>query len=110
MSQQMVCWQTQRSKFMPRVDNSGSNVHEWCESPDNKYGSGSSTYDVCMRCYKHLKSDPHFYDEELKPYNGDPLGIDGWGGDVVHPPYEDDDYICAVCKRKLKESDDHGWD
>jgi len=91
---------------MPRVDNLGSNVHEWCES----HRETSSTHDVCMRCYKHLKSDPHFYDGELKPYNGDPPGIDGWGGDVEHPAYEYDDYTCAVCERKLKESDDHGWE
>ena len=95
---------------MPRIDNLGSNVHEWYESPDNPHGNGSSTYDVCMRCYKDLKSDPHIYDEALKPYNGDPLGIDGWGGDVDHATYENDDCTCAVCERKLKESDDHGWE
>jgi hypothetical protein len=93
---------------MPRIYNLGSNVDEWYESPDdNPHGSGPSTYDVCRMCYKHLKSDPHFYDEELKPYNGDPLGIDGWGGDDHHPAYENDDCTCAVCERKLTRSDNH---
>ena len=94
---------------MPRVDNLGSNVSEWYDSPKAK-GNGSSTHDVCMRCYKRLKSDPHIYNFQLKPYNGDPLGIDGWGGDVCHPPYEEENCTCAVCDCKLKKRDNDGWE
>lgn len=93
---------------MPRVINLGSNVLEWCFSPNNKHGHINSHYDVCMRCYKRLKSDPHIYNEKLKPYNDrEPVGIDGWGGWGDHPEsYEYEDYTCAVCDCKLKKRDD----
>lgn len=86
---------------MPRIENLGSNVSAWC----NRTGNGSSTHDVCVRCYGRVEANPHAFDAQLDRYNGDPLGTEGWGGDVAHPPYEDEDYTCAVCDRPLGERD-----
>lgn len=85
-----------------RVENLGKNVGEWCEQT----GNGSSTYDLCEHHARQLDKDPHAYDTILRPYNGDPIGIDGWGGDVAHPNYDDDEYRCTIpdCKVLLT-----GW-
>lgn len=86
---------------MPRIENNGDSVSEWCE----RTGNGSSTHDVCKPCYNRLEKNPHLFDSKLDRYNGDPLGEEGWGGDVCHPPYEGEDYSCEICKRKLTERD-----
>jgi hypothetical protein len=75
-----------------RVENLGTNVSEWCE----KTGNGSSTVDLCKAHAKQLDRDSHRFDEYLFPYNGDPVGEGGWGGNVEHPNYDDDDYRCAI--------------
>jgi len=90
-------WRTGR-----RVDNLGANVSAWHESPEAG-GNGSSTYDVCSECCWDLEQDPHAHDDDLTPYNGDPQGEDGWGGDVVHPPYDDGEYTCKVCGVPLRD-------
>lgn len=86
---------------MPRVEALGNNIKEHCR----KTGDGSQTHDVCRHCYDRLVSDPHFYDEELE-ISGEPKPEDGWGGEVVHPNYEENDYQCAVCTKQLDEDDD----
>jgi len=85
---------------MPRVANSGSNVDEWC----NRSGNGSSTHDLCKWCAGTLERNPHGLD--LRPYNGDPVGTEGWSGDVDHPEYAECDYTCEVCGKKLTSRDD----
>jgi hypothetical protein len=89
---------------MPRVENLGTNVDEWWEREQE----GSSTFDVCFDCHCDLENDPHAYDDELAPYNGDPSGDAGRGGDVEHPSYDesDIDYDCEVCGAKLTGLDD----
>jgi len=89
---------------MPRVENLGKNVDRWWEEEE----SGSSTFDVCSVCYEELAIDPHAFDDELSPYNGDPAGDAGRSGDVEHPSYGeyDIDYDCEVCHAKLTEDDD----
>jgi hypothetical protein len=91
-----------RPKAGVRVDNLGANVDEWCQ----KTGNGSSTYDLCVGCAASLASDPHCYDKQLQPYNGDPQGVDGWGDSVDHPPFDDDHYRCTICKVRLREEED----
>ena len=86
---------------MPRIENMGKNVEEWCE----KTGNGSSTHDLCFPCSQRLEKNPHLFDKKLDTYNGDPVGEDGWGGEVSHPPYEEMYYDCAVCNRRLDEND-----
>jgi hypothetical protein len=92
---------------MPRVENVGANVSEW----NNCTGDGSSTHDLCQRCYKRLDKDPHCFDNELHPYHhGEPHGTDGWQGDVAHPSYEEEwcgPQYCKICKCKLWEADDN---
>lgn len=88
---------------MPRVENIGSNVNLWYNNPGN--GNGSSTFDICKQCADELKSDPHAFDDKLKPYNGDPPGDEGREGDCDHPLYQDEDYGCEVCKKSLTEED-----
>jgi hypothetical protein len=89
---------------MPRVENLGKNVDAWWEEEQE----GSSTFDVCFECHGILEHDPHAFDEELAPYNGDPSGDAGRGGDVEHPSYGeyDIDYDCEVCGDKLTAADD----
>jgi hypothetical protein len=87
---------------MPRVYNIGKSVDAFCE----KTGNGSSSWDLCQDCAHDLKNDPHIFDAELIPYNGDPNGEDGREGDMEHPSYSECDYKCEVCKQPLTEDDD----
>lgn len=88
---------------MPRVENMGENVTEWCE----KTGDGSSTFNLCTDCHDVLEDDPHAFDKKLKPYgDGEPEGDEGRGGDASHPSYDEDDYTCDVCGCKLTSDDD----
>ena len=87
---------------MPRVYNAGENVDKWCDETDE----GSSTLDVCASHYRDLKYDPHTYDDQLKPYNGDPKGDAGWLGEAAHPPYAEEDYECEICGKVLGDDDD----
>lgn len=90
---------------MPRIENSGDNVTDWC----NTTGNGSSTHDVCKSCYSKLankgKDAAARLAKGLYLYNGDPVGSDGWVGDIDHPPYEEEDYSCSSCGKKLTARD-----
>jgi len=86
---------------MPRIENMGENVSEFCEAS----GDGSSTFDLCACCAEVLEDDPHAYDAELEPYNGDPYGDDGYGGDCEHPDYDEEDYVCEICGDQLTALD-----
>ena len=87
---------------MPRVENMGDNVTEWCTAS----GEGSSTFDVCKGCAAKLETDPHRYDDELAVYGPhEPDGTDGRGGDCSAPDYDDEEYNCAVCDRRLTGRD-----
>ena len=87
---------------MPRIDNCGKNVADYCE----KTGEGSSTFDVCNECASELHHFPHAFDEFLPPYNGDPLGDEGYFAGCEHPPYDECDYTCEICEAKLTAEDD----
>lgn len=87
---------------MPRVENCGPSVLKFCAES----GNGSSTYDVCLACWQKLEKNPHAFDAVLRPFNGDPRGEDGWGGEADHPPYEEcDDYRCEACGKRLTSRD-----
>ena len=85
---------------MPRVENCGYNVDSWCVQS----GNGSSTHDLCRVCAAHLKRAPKGL--SLKPYNGDPVGVDGWFEGVEHPEYAGWGYTCEICGRELTSQDD----
>ena len=84
---------------MPRIENTGKNVTEYCQ----KTGNGSSTADLCNACYRKVDANPHAFD--LDRYNGDPKGDQGWWGEIEHPSYSGDDYRCGVCDKKLTYKD-----
>jgi hypothetical protein len=84
---------------MPRVENLGKNVDEWYE----EYEEGTSTHDVCNDCHEELEQDPSCFNNKLTPYNGDPQGDEGWGGDCARPDYDDEEYDCEVCGKRLTE-------
>jgi hypothetical protein len=84
---------------MPRIENHGDNVTEWCLRTSN----GSTTHDLCNKCFKVVKKNPHEFSLDL--YNGDPLGEAGWLGEIEHPDYSGCDYKCAVCNKKLTYKD-----
>jgi hypothetical protein len=91
---------------MPRVENLGPNVDAWYRT-NNPDGAGSSTHDVCAAHAELLEDAPHAFNQQLVPYHArEPQGEDGWGGDVAHPPYDDDDYRCAVCNHRLHDDED----
>jgi len=86
---------------MPRIENTGTNVAEYCEES----GEGSSTFDICNGCCTQLEYDPHVFDCILSPYNGDPQGIDGYEVGGVHPDYEGERYTCETCFKPLTARD-----
>jgi hypothetical protein len=84
---------TEEQRYLGRrVENLGANVSAW----NAVTGDGSSTHDVCKAHAEALDENPHRYDALLIPYNGDPFGEDGWGGDVEHPPYDQEMIRCAI--------------
>ena len=81
---------------MPRVANAGENVNKWCDATSQ----GSSTHDVCKRCFDKQNFSKLFV------YNGDPKG-DEW--ELIDAPdsYDAlDGYKCCQCKKKLTAQDD----
>jgi len=86
---------------MPRVENTGDNVSQYCEES----GEGSSTFDICGGCEIDLIGDETCFVGILKPYNGDPIGHDGHSSGADHPPYSECDYTCDVCNNPLKDED-----
>lgn len=88
---------------MPRVENTGANVDEWSE----RTHEGSTTHDLCKYCYKKLEKNPFALSDKLRPYGPkEPVGTDGWTGDVNHALYEEDDYKCEYCNVQLCYEDD----
>jgi hypothetical protein len=93
---------------MPRVENRGANVRAWCDAT----GEGSTTLDVCTPCHTILTRTPHAFSAVLISYprhTGEPVGVDGWGGEVDHPSYDDrldGPYRCAACNVLLIEKMD----
>lgn len=94
---------------MPRIENAGPAVDEWCD----RTGSGSSTFDLCNRCWLNdVWNEPAAQVvaeyPDLAPYNGEPVGetFEACGSES-HPPYDDpDNYSCAICGRTLTCKDD----
>ena len=88
---------------MPRVENCGPAVDAFCRST----GEGASTHDICADCAQDLIDDPHGFNDKLVTYNGAEQGELGWADeDCPHPPYEGEDYRCAICNVRLTEDDD----
>lgn len=69
------------------------------------YNAANDPLDFCKRCFPGEKTAVKRYANGAKI--GD--GPDGRGNcydyNSDHPPYEDTDYTCITCKRKLGEND-----
>lgn len=88
---------------MPRVE---IIPQDWEGSKEQQNGDGSPTVDVCKSCHNDFTEGEELSDtsiSELKQFRqGDMVG----STEVEHPPYDDDDYRCACCGRRLKEKDE----
>ena len=84
---------------MPRLENTGDAVSAWSE----KSGEGSSTFDLCQDCAEEHEGTT-LAEAGLKPYHtGEPSGT--LEGEVDHPSYSDDSYVCACCEADLTADD-----
>lgn len=86
---------------MPRIYLTGEAISKYCEES----GNGSSNYDLCASCYEEVMADPESYLDDFEPYNGEPKPT-GFEGEGEHPPYDECDYDCELCKTPLTEEDD----
>jgi hypothetical protein len=72
---------------MPRVENAGDAVTQWCQAT----GNGSSLYEVCQDCLQCGLVDT------LQPYVGDPDGE--W---MILLDESPGDFNCEVCGKKTE--------
>jgi hypothetical protein len=67
------------------------------------YDSRSDPLDFCVKCF------PKSEDAAMTLYGNRRDGPDGrgncFGYDAEHPPYEDEDYDCYSCGKRLRERD-----
>ena len=85
---------------MPRVANESPAVTQWSQET----GDGGSSWDLCLGCYWDMVGRPIQETGLLTYRGGEPQGTIEGGAD--HPPYEDEDYDCDVCGRRLTWRDD----
>lgn len=96
---------------MPRLYIGGADeasekaLGDFCE----RTGNGSSNFDLCCSCAKDWDGIGEL-PSECGPYNGEPegegiqyqlVGDDG----AAHPCYEDEEYDCEVCGKRLTKED-----
>jgi hypothetical protein len=70
------------------------------EDFDENSGDGSPTIDVCRE-----HADVFVEGEKWEWEGGDNSDCVIGSTDVDHPPYEDDEYLCAVCGQQLTNDD-----
>lgn len=61
--------------------------------PRVEWNDGTADLDYCRRCHPGVLAEA-----------ADKVA----SADVEHPPYEDEDYECAWCEKRLVEEDNHG--
>lgn len=72
----------------------------------------SSTFDVCAECAETYGLDDGAdwpedgRDLSLVPFNGEPTDGDWVVSVIEHPPYDDDEYLCEVCRDRLQPGRD----
>lgn len=82
---------------MPRIANSGPKVSRW---HDNAHGEGSSTFDLCVPCFR--KYDGKHLPTKLQPYHAnEPRGIVEEMDSIDPNDAEADGYRCNVCNTQL---------
>lgn len=78
---------------MPRIANEGPAVDTW-HATDAK-GNGSSTFELCSRCFHKHGGEGAKLPSKLDPYNGDPRGTMMEIESVPDVVYGD--YSCDLC-------------
>ena len=100
---------------MPRIGNDGDYVSNYCLTT----GMGSSTFDVCQKCFDHndcntsintWRSNDGNNKNTLYLYNGDPLGdsveiIDDQMQYHILNEENEDSYTCDLCDKLLTSED-----
>jgi hypothetical protein len=69
------------------------------------YDSASDPIDFCKRCYPTEQVAFAVYGDEKKTGEGPDGRGNCFGYDAEHPPYEDEEYDCTDCGKRLKERD-----
>ena len=81
---------------MPRIANEGTKVDAWAV----KTGEGSSTFDLCIRCFRVHDDKP--LPRKCEPYHtGEPRGIVMQIDGIDAEEAELNGYRCEVCNTKL---------
>lgn len=70
------------------------------------YTSYNDPLDFCIDCWRYKVRTE---ERARSAYHGGGEGPDGrgdcWGYNEDHPPYEDCDYECEICRKQLGEED-----
>lgn len=70
------------------------------------YDSASDPIDFCKRCYPKTEEEAEKeYGDVTKTGEGPDDRGNCFGYDAEHPPYEDEEYDCTICHKRLKERD-----
>ncbi len=85
---------------MPRIENMGTEVTKWCEET----GNGSTTWDLCRRCFKKVAGKP-VSATKLTCDNGDPEGTVGSHDTCTPDYYSEMGYDCDLCREPLTNAD-----
>ena len=69
------------------------------------YDSASDPLDFCKRCFPGEKTAEKRYANVAVTGEGPDGRGNCYGYNEDHPPYEDTDYTCHTCHRRLGEND-----
>ena len=81
---------------MPRVSVCTNLADE--QRMGSRWSAENNNYDYCQKCYAHLRS------EDIAESEG--VDEDAVCMEQDHPDYEDDDYTCDCCHKRLTRRDD----
>jgi hypothetical protein len=86
---------------MPRVTNTGEEVKQWAE----RTGEIPTWGDLCFECADSERDTADAFQDDLSVEGRqEPQGM--WEVGAEHPPYDQEDYSCEICSKKLTEEDD----
>jgi hypothetical protein len=69
------------------------------------YSSCSDPIDFCKHCFPDEKTAEALYGNVAITGEGPDDRGNCFGYEADHPPYEDTDYDCELCRKPLKEKD-----
>lgn len=71
------------------------------------YDSSNDALDFCRRCFLSESEAEEQYGDVSKTGEGPDGRGNCFGWDAEHPPYEQTDYRCKTCRKRLYEIDDN---